>query len=101
MELRWVVRQCLGETTPIESNPTKEQVRAVRTFRNDGEIVILPADKGNATVVMATLSYQQQIDDVLSDGCYKTLKQDPTKTVERRVSKALQQWRNKVNFQHC
>ena len=54
------------------------------------EIVILPADKGNATVVMDALSYQQRIDDVLLDRCYKTLKQDLTKIVKGRMTKALQ-----------
>ena len=55
-------------------------------------IVILPADKGNATVVMDRKNYVKKMDDMFKDEAYGKLKKDPTKTVEAKVSKVLRRW---------
>jgi hypothetical protein len=55
------------------------------TLKNDKDILILPADNGNATVVMSTEDCHNKIKAVLSELVYMKLKKDPTSTIERRT----------------
>ena len=51
-QLRICVSEALSQARPPSSNLDKRMHRAIRDLRRDTDIVILPADKGNATVVM-------------------------------------------------
>lgn len=51
-QLRMGVSEALSRARPPKSNLDKGMYRAIRTLREDTDIVILPADKGNATVVI-------------------------------------------------
>ena len=50
--LRERVCGILRHARPPKDNLTKEQRKALKELRSMGDEVILPADKGNATVVM-------------------------------------------------
>ena len=63
--------------------------RATRDLREDTDIVILPADKGNATVVMNRTEYAAKMNQMLEDAAYTKLKKDPTIKIETRVGKEL------------
>ena len=52
--------------------------KTIRTLREDTDIVILPADKGNATVVMDRTEYVSKMSLMLEDKTYAKLKKDPT-----------------------
>ena len=58
-ELKHITRQCLAEANPPGPNLTKEQSRALGHLRKDKSIVILPADKGNARVILDAPDYQK------------------------------------------
>ena len=79
-----------------ESNlPVSGLMILVRNFAmcgNDQDIVILPADKGNATVVMDCEDYVGKINEMLKDGAYGKSKKDPTTAVESKVHKMLRRW---------
>jgi hypothetical protein len=45
-------------------------------------LTVLPADKGNATVVLDTADYNQKIGALLEDNAYRKLKKDPTESVD-------------------
>ena len=51
--------------------------------------VILPADKGNATVVMNKEDYDTKIRGMLETSTYRQLQRDPTATQENRLSNKL------------
>ena len=53
--------------------------------------MILPADKGNATVVMDRSECEKKIEDMLSENTYWRLKKNPTSTIERKIDQALKQ----------
>lgn len=58
--------------------------KALRYLRNDGDIFILPADKGQATVVVGHSEYDEKMLHLLvDDHTYKILKRDPTPVLER------------------
>ena len=63
--------------------------RAIKELRKDKDIVILPADKGNATVVMDRTEYVSKMNLMLEDKAYTRLKKDPTSKIERKITKSI------------
>jgi hypothetical protein len=45
---------------------------------------VVPADKGNAAVVLETSDYNRKIAALLEDKAYKKLKMDPTESLETK-----------------
>ena len=88
-QLRVGVSQALSRARPPKSNLDKGLHRAARDLREDTSIVILPADKGNATVVMNRTEYVSKMNQMLEDPTYTKLKKDPTIKIETRVGKEL------------
>ncbi|XP_041981008.1 uncharacterized protein LOC121734461 [Aricia agestis] len=69
-----------------KSNITTEERLALKQLRNNNDILVLRADKGNATVVMSTEEYVQKIRSLLSDtNVYKQVSYNPTASVTRRI----------------
>ena len=60
-KLREGVARVLTSVKPPKPNLTYSQRRALRDLKNDDLIVILPADKGNATVVMDRSQYSDKM----------------------------------------
>ena len=80
----------LTSAKPPKPNLTYSQRAALRDLRNDNSIVILPADKGNATVVMDRSTYSDKMNALLKDeGTYLCISRNPTTRVEKQVSEAL------------
>ena len=78
-----------------ERNLTAQQLRAVGSLKKKREsIVILKADKGNATVVMNREEYHRKCVALLQPPTYTTLKKDPTQKIERKVLEALKELKN-------
>ena len=70
-------------------------MRALKDLREDEDIVILPADKGNATVVLDKRDYLTKMNRMLEDDTYKELKRDPTLKVESKVNRSLRELEKK------
>ena len=69
---------------------TPEEGRAISSLRRDRDLVILPADKGNATVVMDREEYDRKMQEMLDDEqTYRRLKKDPAPALERRMNALL------------
>src|SRR5690606_9946505 len=59
-------------------------------------IVITKSDKGRATVIMDRADYHQKCVDLLNDkATYKEIKQDPTKSLEKKVNNYVLQLKKK------
>ncbi|XP_049272480.1 uncharacterized protein LOC125758853 [Rhipicephalus sanguineus] len=71
------------------SNLSPEENRALRELREGPSSVVLPADKGNATVVLDRRDYDRKVQDHLVSGTYSKLKKDPTAQVQRDLNKLL------------
>ncbi|XP_035711094.1 uncharacterized protein LOC118436684 [Folsomia candida] len=56
------------------------------TLKKDQNIVIIPADKGNLTVIMDRINYDTKIEELLSDPSYSPLPNDPTTKLEVEIS---------------
>lgn len=83
------------------SNITREESLALRTLRQNQNIVILPADKGNATVVLNTEDYTAKISALLSDeNTYRKVNFDPTARTMRKVTTILSKHRGMLPSFH-
>lgn len=95
-EFRWKVRNVLEKQRKPTTNLTKPEVSAMRDLQKDKSIKILPADKGNASVIMDTTTYEEKIDDVLKKGKYRLLKSDPTSSIERKIYSTLKKYKEHI-----
>jgi hypothetical protein len=64
---------------------SKKEMKAVKSLRLNQDIRILPADKGNCTVVLDESKYNDKINTLLESGVYEPVHKDPTAKVERKV----------------
>ncbi|GJQ69892.1 hypothetical protein Trydic_g22435 [Trypoxylus dichotomus] len=60
---------------------------------SDTNIKILPADKGNATVIMDVGTHNIKIQEIINEGKYKDLKKDPTASVESKIQRTLNKYK--------
>jgi hypothetical protein len=74
------VRILKGSKKP-KDNLTGTERRALRALKSNKTLTVLPADKGNAAVVLCTSDYNQMIAALLEDKTYKKVKKDPTDSV--------------------
>ncbi|BHF83969.1 hypothetical protein SprV_0902711800 [Sparganum proliferum] len=79
---------------PRRTIPSAE-VKAIKELKRDEEIVIVPADKGRATVVLDKSEYVAKAQQLLNDNqSYKVIDSDPMKALVGEINKSLNQMRN-------
>ena len=61
-----------------KDNLTKDQRKVLKELRSLEDEVILPSDKGNATVMMTRENYNTKLRGMLETGTYRQLKKDLT-----------------------
>ena len=70
----------------------KKMYMAVKGLEKDKDIVILPADKSNVTVMMDRSVYEEKLNDMLRDvATYWQLRRDLTTRIETKVKKAIKE----------
>ena len=90
------VANILSHAKPPESNLRPEHCRALKSLKRKTNILILPADKGRATVVMDKEDYERKVCDLLDDSrTYEVLKRDPTVSFERKMNALLLEYKKR------
>ena len=90
-DLRGCVCGILRSARLTKDNMKKDHQKALKEL----DEVILPADKGNATVVMKRSDYDEKMRGMLDDTTtYRKLRKDPTATQEARIACELLQLHN-------
>lgn len=84
-EIRRETCRALTKSKPMKSNITSKERAAIRDLRERSEIVVLPADKGNATVVVSHKDYTEKMQSLLNDDSYRKISVDPTQKVENKT----------------
>ena len=84
-ELRTETARILQRAKPPRSNLKPKEFKAIRDLNKDESILVLAADKGNATVVMDTEDYKTKINNLLDPNTYKELAYDPTQRLVRKT----------------
>jgi hypothetical protein len=64
-------------------------LKIVKSLKEDENIVISKADKGNTTVVMDKIEYESKVNAMLSVGPYDKVRKDPTAKVEKEIKGLL------------
>jgi hypothetical protein len=83
------MKSCIiKQSKPQNTNTSKAEREALCTLRENKDMLILPADKGNATVVMNSKDYMRKM-EVLSNQTYQLLSTDLTKVVERKMTRLI------------
>ena len=86
----------LSRAKPPPKNTLPEERQAVKQLASDKNIVVLPADKGRATVVMDREDYNTKMKALLDDkNTYKPVAKDPTSALERKMNSILLDLRRK------
>lgn len=85
-ELTYEVKKAIENPRRPKENLSKQEILALKCLRNDDNIVIMPADKGKAAVVMDKTEYDTKIEGILSDaGKFTKLRsKNPITHVERK-----------------
>jgi hypothetical protein len=88
-EARQETVRILKNTKRPRDNLSKAERTALKNLKDNTNLTILPADKGNATVILNTTDYKQKISTMLQEPAYKKLKKDPTAAIERTTTRLL------------
>lgn len=82
---------CHTYENDANSNITREQLAALTSLRNNPDIIIKPADKGSATVVMSKASYVTEINRQLANTMHYTPLVEPVyPEASRKITAILQ-----------
>ena len=81
------------------NNLTHAEKQALQSLKNDASIKVVPADKGNCTVVIDTDEYYNKVEQHLSDSSTYVLVNDdiyvnaydPNKTLQNKIIRELQE----------
>ena len=85
------MKKCLQNARKPRPNLGKEQREALKKLREDDSIVILPADKGNATVVLNKEDYEKKVENILDGRDYEVVKTNPTPKLEKKLNDMLRE----------
>ena len=87
--IRADVSSIIRKAKPPKRNITRKQSISLKSLQQNENIIILPADKGRATVVLDKEDYIKKCNEHLTSGPYTKLKKDPTSSVVSKVTKKL------------
>ncbi|KAL9972374.1 hypothetical protein ACROYT_G018660 [Oculina patagonica] len=79
----------LQEAEPPEPNITKEMGDALKSRKEDESIMVLPADKERASVVMDADTYRTKMSTLIETGPYQRLNNNRTDRLTRQLTEKL------------
>ena len=70
-------------------NITKEQQEAFKSLKEDNSIMVLPADKGRASIILDTVTYHAKMSALIDSRPYQLLNKDLTDRLTPKLSEKL------------
>ena len=93
-ELRGQVVCTIKRVKLMKSNISKGERIAIQTLNKDNSIIILPADKGRAAVIINTTEYREKMTDMVGDtNTYTRLSKDATHKYKNRMINIPRKWK--------
>lgn len=86
---RAAVCNILRKAKPPPKNLTRDEKRALTSLRENNNIVIAKADKGNVTVVLDKEDYEDKANEILLAAPFQKIDKDGTKQTERKLNHTL------------
>ncbi|XP_045492134.1 uncharacterized protein LOC123691667 [Colias croceus] len=94
-DISCVLRTC----KPPKPNISRSESIALKHLRKNEDIIVLRADKGNATVIMDTSDYNNKMSEILSDeNTYKKVDKDPTNKVMKQTTDLINKHKTTLNL---
>ncbi|KAG8237323.1 hypothetical protein J437_LFUL014488, partial [Ladona fulva] len=90
-EVRNEVSMALKRAVQPKANLTRGEREALNKLRRNTSLVVLPADKGNATVLLTREEYKEKLLHILEDSAYRLINRDPTDSIMRKTSSLIRQ----------
>ena len=87
--VRRSVNNILQQAEPPKPSITKEMQEALKNLKQDDSIMILPADKGRASVVLNTDTYHDKMKTLIETSPCQLLNKDPTDRLSRKLTEKL------------
>uniref|UniRef100_A0A6P7H3L0 Uncharacterized protein LOC114346573 n=1 Tax=Diabrotica virgifera virgifera TaxID=50390 RepID=A0A6P7H3L0_DIAVI len=81
--VRQDVARILRNSKPLTPNISQSERKALKELQANPDLVILPADKGNATVILNTSSYIDKLSNLINTPDYKPISNTPTTYLEK------------------
>ena len=83
------VNTILQQAQPPTPNIMKEQQEALKSLKEDNSIMVLPADKGRASVILDTDTYHAKMSALIDSRPHQLLNKDLTDRLTRKLSEKL------------
>ena len=86
------LRQSLVSSMNVNNNTiniTREEKKALNNIKNDNTLKIVPADKGNALVLIDKSDYEQKLKDHLDSAAYVKLENNPVNRLKNKVNNTI------------
>ena len=80
------INSFIQKAKPPEPNITREMKQALKGLKEDKNIMILPADKGRASVVLDKNTYDDKLKTLIEEGPYRLLNKDPMDCLSRKLT---------------
>ncbi|XP_067659477.1 uncharacterized protein [Haliotis asinina] len=97
--IRHQITSILHKAQPQKPNITPAEKQAIKQLKQDPEIVIAPADKGRATVILDKDHVHSMVDNLLDDtSTYRKMKRDPTAKLNRQHKAMLKTLHDKYEL---
>lgn len=88
-------RKMRGKKTTFDTILHMQIEKTKQYLKENPDILVLNADKGNVTVLMNKNDYIHKMETLLNDnGTYQILKEDPTNKIEAKCNRLITQWKN-------
>ena len=87
--VRRTVNNILQKAQPPKPNITEEMRNALKSLKEVNSIMIIPADKGCASVVLDTETYHSKMSTLIENGPYQLLNKDPTDRLSQKATEKL------------
>ncbi|XP_047002873.1 uncharacterized protein LOC124620249 [Schistocerca americana] len=85
-KIRQETVRVLNKAKPPKQNINAEEYHTIKELRDNHHLVVVQADKGNATEFLDTTDYNKRMEDILAEAIYKKLQGNPTaKGRQRRL----------------
>lgn len=90
-QIRQDAARIVRKAKPPKRNMPREEFAALKALKDNKNVLVLPADKGNATVIMDTVDYISKMRTLLNDSSYKHINTDPTTYLEKTTRSKIKQ----------
>ncbi|KAK5648272.1 hypothetical protein RI129_003164 [Pyrocoelia pectoralis] len=84
-EIKLDVINVLRKSKNPKPNISPKQLNTLNKLKKNENILVLPADKGNATVIVNTSDYHERMLNLINSPEYKMNKSDPTTYLEKKT----------------